>query len=157
MTTVTDKVLQRLRSLLLRYIDITAQTCFTRLKSVRRWASLFAKFFWGFAARHSQSSANATLSQRTESWAYRDSINLENFWKLACTVGGAEILRVSRSTDGSLRVMTSSRLKPMRIATKLTIIGSPPPTWPYVFPKKDEPIPSNASVVASPNAKAEAL
>lgn len=33
-------------------------------------------------------------------------------------------------------------------------IGSPWPTWPYAFPAKEAAMPSPASVVAKPNAKA---
>ena len=59
--------------------------------------------------------------------------------------------------DGSFSVITSRRLSPIRIATKLTAIGSPPPIWPYERPRNDDATPSRASVVANPNANAAAL
>lgn len=39
----------------------------------------------------------------------------------------------------------------------LIAIGSPLPIWPYALPKKEDPIPRRASVVAKPKANAAAL
>lgn len=43
------------------------------------------------------------------------------------TAGGAVICRVSTSSEGSLSGTSSSKLRPIKMATKLTAIGSPLP------------------------------
>lgn len=75
----------------------------------------------------------------------------------ACRKGGAAIFRTSTSKEGILRGRTSSRLRPMAMATSATAIGRPLPIWPYVLPSRDEPTPRAARVVARPSENETAL
>ena len=75
----------------------------------------------------------------------------------ACNGAGAATLRMSKSRDGSLRGRTSSRLRPMAMATRATAIGKPLPICPYVLPRSDENTPSTARVVARPSENETAL
>lgn len=45
----------------------------------------------------------------------------------------------------------------MAMATNATAMGRPLPIWPYVLPRRDDPTPSRARVVARPNEKETAL
>ena len=75
----------------------------------------------------------------------------------ACRKGSAAIFRTSTFKEGSLRGRTSSRLRPMAMATSATAIGRPLPIWPYVLPSRDEPTPRAARVVARPSENETAL
>ena len=75
----------------------------------------------------------------------------------ACNGAGAATLLTSRSRDGSLRGRTSSRLRPMAMATRATAIGKPLPNCPYVLPRSDENTPRTARVVARPSENETAL
>ena len=91
------------------------------------------------------------------SWAVNEHSMTAAAGRHACNGAGAATLLTSRSRDGSLRGRTSSRLRPMAMATRATAIGKPLPICPYVLPRSDENTPSTARVVARPSEKETAL
>lgn len=61
---------------------------------------------------------------------------------------------IPKISKHSVKLITSSRFRPMKMARVEEAKGSPCPICPYAFPANDAAIPRTANVVANPNEKA---